>query len=158
MFNIFRRKKNNNDSDELRKRLLEVSRQNIELIKSNKKEETVSSAFRHGMSSIDVSDLIRRYESDLVLRTDRRAHAEYLKNLHELKDNEHLKRLFNDLMVEQIREIALNTENWEQSLAAKGTFNGIKLVWDSIKELSVLYEDMIKDSKPMQEDENHNYN
>lgn len=126
----------------------------IEKALKKRRGRDIKTEFSKIAGIVDLNEMTKSYESNLELNPKKQ--AVYYKKIHELANNKDLERLFNDLLVEQLREVALNAQSWEETLVGRGGFVGIQLVREKIKALAVLHEESLLPPEP-KEDDNHNY-
>lgn len=124
----------------------------IEKAIKKRRGRDIKTEFNKIAGIVDLGEMIKSYEDSLNLNPKKQAVAVYYKKIHELANNKDLERLFNDLMVEQLREVALNSQSWEETLVGRGGFVGIQMVREKIKALAVLHEENIKPPEPEDDD------
>lgn len=114
-------------------------------------------AFRALFDKQNVASLIKEYEKLEGLDINNSKKKEYFKQIHELAGNEHLKKLIENLLIIELRDGALNSRSWEEVLVNRGTVAGIKLLWETIGQMSTEYENLGKTDLPTEEEARENY-
>lgn len=111
-----------------------------------KKKSPSLELFRHQLGSIDLSDIEdKKFRKDLSTAE----RAAYCAAIFAVWPR--IQKDLKEFMHDQLMFAALNTENWDQVLMSRGTFNGFDLLFDHWEKAALEYEAAPKDKEPVDE-------